>query len=92
MRTIYRYELPIVDRPVVQMPADAVILPSPPSPRGHSIEIWAEVDDQEPLEPRAFRIVGTGNPIPEDARQFVGTVVTHGGQYVWHVFEATGDA
>lgn len=89
MRTIHRYQLPITDRPVIDMPVGAVVLPAPPSERvGGYIEIWAEVSDDADVVRRAFRIVGTGNPLPEDCGRFIGTVVTHHGQFVWHVYEA----
>lgn len=89
MRTIYRYELAIKDRPMVDMPRGAVVLPVPPCARNRdSIEIWALVDPEAPPVSRSFRIVGTGNPMPEVCGPFVGTVMTHGGMYVWHVFEA----
>lgn len=89
MKTIYRYQIPITDRPTLSMPAGAHILPAPPGERndGSDIEIWAEVDTTRPLEPRGFTIVGTGNPMPDEHGAFVGTVVTHGGQFVWHIFE-----
>lgn len=89
MRTIHRYELPITDRPVIEMPIDARILPAPPSERlDERIEIWAEVSDDADVVRRVFRVVGTGNPLPEDCGQFIGTVITHQGRYVWHVYEA----
>lgn len=89
MRSIYRYELRITDRASVGMPAGAKVLPHPPSRWDvDGVEIWAEVDPDAPLEPREFRIVGTGHPIPDDCGRFVGTVWTHAGRYVWHIFEA----
>jgi len=90
MRTIHRYELPITDRPVINMPVTARVLPAPSWARTRPvsrIEIWAEVDTDELLAPRHFRIVGTGNQMPDDCGRFVGTVITHGGTYVWHVYE-----
>lgn len=88
MKTIHRYELPIMDRVPLSMPAGALVLPSPPNPRTNTaIEIWAEVGTDQPPELREFRIIGTGNPVPDDCAQFVGTVFTHGGQSAWHVFE-----
>lgn len=94
MKAIWRFELPIEDSPVVDMPRGARVLHDPPSGRGDPdrIEIWAEVDVREKSEPRAFRVVGTGNPLPGDCGRFVGTVLTHGGVYVWHLYEACESA
>jgi hypothetical protein len=91
MRTIYRYKLPIADdRIALFMPPGALVLSSPPNPRTNSeIEIWAEVNADLPLsERREFLVIGTGHPIPNDCGPFIGTVITHDGQFVWHVFEA----
>ena len=94
MKAIWRFELPIVDCPVVDMPRGARVLNGPPSGRGDPdrIEIWAEVDVQEEAAPRAFRVVGTGGPMPGDCGRFVGTVLTHDGVYVWHLYEACESA
>lgn len=90
MKTIYRYQLAITDRPVVDMPGGAVVLPVPPSVRNQDrIEVWALVDTERPPVARGFLVVGTGHPMPEVHGPFLGTVVTHGGAFVWHVFEAT---
>lgn len=76
------------------MPAGARILPFPPNPRKpyyEVIEIWAQVDTDRPMKTRRLHIFGTGHPMPDDdvyaALAFVGTVVTHDGTYVWHIFE-----
>lgn len=89
MDTIWRFSLPITDRPMIDMPRGAHVLSSPPSSRNDSqIEIWAQVDTDQSVEKREFRIVGTGNPAPDDCGRFVGSVITHGGVAVWHVYEA----
>jgi hypothetical protein len=90
VKTIFRFKVPIIDKPTVYMPTGARVLPAPPGERnGTDIEIWAQVDTDAPLEQRQFIVVGTGNPLPEGCTSFIGTVVTHGGQFVWHLFEAT---
>jgi hypothetical protein len=48
--------------------------------------VWAEVDSTEPTEIRRFVIVGTGQPIPDDADRYVGT--WQSGPFVFHLFEA----
>lgn len=93
MKTIYRYELELTDRPILHMPLGAEILDAPPNPRSQNrIEIWARVDNTQPLETREFMIIGTGNWMPDTCGRFIGTVVTHGGSAVWHIFEAAGEA
>lgn len=90
MKTIYRYQVPVADRLTVQMPAGATVLSVRPS-RGRlddQLDVWAVVDTSAPDEARELLVVGTGNPLPDDVGAFVGTVLTHGGVFVWHVFEA----
>jgi hypothetical protein len=50
--------------------------------------LWAMVDDQQSrVEPREFRIFGTGNAV-DDAENltYIKSVQMHGGALVWHVF------
>lgn len=88
-RVVYRYRLPITDCPVVQLPERANILSvGPPRDGRDELDLWALVSPHAPLRPCHFRVVGTGNPMPPDAGSFIGTVPTHGGSLVWHVFLA----
>lgn len=88
---IYRYRLPITDRPRLQLPEGARVLSvGPPRDDRDELDLWALIDARNDTllgrVPVDFRIVGTGNPMPEDAEDFIGTVVTHRGSLVWHVF------
>ena len=50
--------------------------------------LWANVDADKQFETRFVKIIGTGNPIPQDMgvdRRFIGTVLMD--PFVWHVFE-----
>jgi hypothetical protein len=86
---IFRYPLPITDSVRIDMPAGAEpISVGPPRNGAEDLDMWAIVDPNSPAAPRTFLVVGTGNPIPDGCARFVGTVVTHGGALVWHVFEA----
>lgn len=96
MRTIWKYRLQVADAVKVPMPAGSKVikvgvqdgelcawaLVSPPSGAehdGHDIHgTQGEI--------RYFRIVGTGNPIPENilGLKYLDTVFM--GHYVWHVF------
>ena len=83
MQKIFKYELNGVDRQVVEMPAGAIVL-SVANHRGN-ICLWAKVDTERPYSRRVFDIIGTGNPIADASRQFLGSVVID--PFVWHVFE-----
>ena len=52
--------------------------------RPSEICLWAEVPDDGPIEPHAFRVIGTGWDVP-DPGTYLGTVFE--GQFVWHVYE-----
>lgn len=52
---------------------------------GHRPVMWAEVDDSAPTTVRTFYVVATGESIPFEARQYLGTV--HIDWTVWHVYE-----
>lgn len=89
-RTIYRYELPLKDRVTVRMPAFSTVIAAEASrTTDAAIDIWAVVctHPEVVLVEREYVIVGTGNPLPDDAGAFVATVITHNGRFVWHVFE-----
>lgn len=50
--------------------------------------IWALHDQDEPLgKLRYFDTYGTGHVIPTNKSSYVGTFLSEGGQFVWHVFE-----
>jgi hypothetical protein len=89
-RRVFRYALPIADAPGLMVPAAAEILSvGPPRDDSDRLDMWALVNVDHLEEWREFRVVGTGNPMPDDCGRFVGTVTTHGGALIWHVFEAT---
>jgi hypothetical protein len=84
---IYRYELELIGDPSVPMPKGAQVLSV--STERDRLECWALVDPMvAEIELREFRVVGTGNPAPEDLGRFIGTVLVYGGHLVFHVFEA----
>ncbi len=88
MKVIYKYPLEIRDNQTIAMPGGAQIL-SIQVQDIKDIYIWALVDDEAREEDRHFRIFGTGVELDlEDvASRHVGTVQTHSGGFVWHVFE-----
>jgi hypothetical protein len=87
-RVIYRYRLPISDFAHAAIPEGGEVLAvGPPRDDTNQLDLWAEVDPDAPVELRAFHIVGTGHALDIDPGRYVGTVVTHQGALVWHVFD-----
>lgn len=81
---IWKYELTLADLQAVSMPIGSGIL-SVANQRG-SLCLWAMVDPaNESKVTRQIEIIGTGNPMPEGKRTFIGTAVID--PFVWHVFE-----
>lgn len=89
MNRVYRFRLQLTDRQALLIPGPLRTLSVAPARDGSDdLDLWVEVDPGGPTVRREFLIVGTGNPMPADVGAFVGTAQTHGGQLVWHVFEA----
>jgi hypothetical protein len=87
---IYRYPLPIQDRIRISLPNGAEILTvGPPRDGSATLDMWAMVNPDNDPETREFQIVGTGHPIDENTGRYIGTVPSHGGVFIWHVFDAT---
>jgi hypothetical protein len=81
---VWKFPLPISDRVTVEMPAGAQVLAV--QEWNNAPCVWALVDPEAPSQNRFFKIVGTGYALPPLAGEYLGTVQTHGGQLVWHVF------
>ncbi len=88
-RVVYRYRLPITDVAEVEMPERPDILSlGPPRDGRDELDMWALINPDAPLRTYRFLVCGTGHPVPENRGAFVGSVTTHGGQLVWHVWVA----
>lgn len=86
MQTVYKYAVTMKDTFTLELPTDAQIL-SVQMQHGEP-QMWALVDPDAPKRKRAFRIVGTGHPIPDvGLLRFVGTFQTSSGFMVFHLFE-----
>jgi hypothetical protein len=81
-KRIYRYLVPVDDQWHDQDFDGEVLAVN--CRRLDAVEFWAV---EGGIVPRCFRVVGTGHPMPEDAR-YVGTAVTPDGSLVWHLVEA----
>jgi hypothetical protein len=82
--TIYRYPLSDKQVQTVQLPFDAEIL-AVQVLRG-KLCLWARVNERNTSkETRTIEIYGTGDPMNNHSRYYMGTVQMN--DLVWHVFE-----
>jgi hypothetical protein len=84
-RQVFRYEVPVDDRD-----HELSLTPGPILKVGArktaAVEFWAETHPEGTVE-RAFRVFGTGQPIPA-GYLWVGTAEPVGlGALVWHLYE-----
>ena len=53
--------------------------------------LWAQVDETGLTEEYIIRIIGTGNPMPENPGFHIGTFQVYGGELVFHGFAELGN-
>ena len=86
MERIFKYQLDIVDEQTLNLPYTAKILSV--IEQHNKVVLYAAVDDEHEPHQRLIRIVGTGHPFPDiEQCVYLGTVSTHDGHLIWHVFE-----
>lgn len=85
METIYKYCVASQGDFTLEMPAGAEILDV--QVQKGIPQMWALVEMGAPTEKRKFTIFGTGFPMPEAKRDYIGTFQMHNGALVWHLFE-----
>jgi len=83
---IYKYPIEPNDLIAIEMPKGARVL-SVQAQRGVPC-IWALVDPDAETAIRCFRIYGTGHPVSKPVLPYVGTFQSHGGDLVFHLFDA----
>ena len=83
MKTIFKYQLDVVDTQVVKMPANADVFSA--QFQGEQLCVWALVDTELELEDREFRIFGTGTPF-EVSGMFRFLDTAQQGPFVRHIF------
>lgn len=86
MKTIYKYQFSMSsDKEEFEMPSAS--FPLSVGEQNGLPCMWCQVETNNPIVTRKFRIVGTGHEIPETVRlsKYVGTVQI--GVFVWHIFE-----
>lgn len=83
---IWKHVLAVTDEQQVRLPADANIL-AVATQNGVPC-IWALVDPEKPLTDHRIYTHGTGHDVSPNAGRYVGSYQLHGGQLVFHIFEA----
>lgn len=91
MRVIHRYPIDILDTPTsIAMPAKATLLHVAISKTGDGIDLWAQVETDNPPLNRSFVVKGTGHSIGSARLHYIGTAITPPDglqRFVWHVYE-----
>lgn len=83
MITIWKHPLIITDEQVVRFPPGATLLHVGLDPQRTPC-IWAKVTPETSSRPYRVYLVGTGNPMPDDVGEHLGSFVQ--GPFVWHAF------
>jgi len=87
MRKIWKYELDTrKERFDILVPMGATFLTA--QIQNGKVVMWAEVEDERPMEVRHFLFIETGAPLfREGILRFIATLQLDGGKYVVHLFE-----
>lgn len=81
--TIWKFELKLNVFQEIEMPNHADIRHV--GLQNDTICLWAEVRPENQKVMRKFYVVGTGHPIPTQARLYVGSVQQP--PFVWHIYQ-----
>jgi hypothetical protein len=92
IRRMLRYGVPVDDQPhVIPLSHSPVAVAAVVNDVGeHFVEFWAEHTEGAPQVRRAFRVFGTGHPLPDGAR-WTGTCARTAGGLVWHLYEVAAE-
>lgn len=83
---IWKYRLNIIDEQQLFLPVDAKILTV--QTQHGTCYLWTLVNEENTAkELRKIAIYGTGNPLPDNPGEYIGTFQMRGGDLVFHVFE-----
>lgn len=82
-RSMHRYEVPVDGQWHTFTLTGSPVAVAAGEP--HIVEFWAEHDDAAGRTDRAFRVFGTGQPLPDGA-VWAGTCARISG-LVWHLYE-----
>ena len=81
---MWKWELEIEDEQDVMIPEDAHFLSV--QAQGNKVVLWGLVNVHAKAVPHRILMVGTGHPFFKGEHHYLGTVQTHGGDLVLHVF------
>lgn len=84
MKTIYKYELSIIDMQTILLPHGYEILSI--QVKDGKPYVWALIDTTSYLVTVNFITIGTGNPIYDESIDYISTYKLSG--FVWHVFKS----
>ncbi len=87
MQTIWKFSMDQTGVQAIEMPTGAKIVHV--AVQGGAVCLWAQVNPQAVTERRLISVYGTGQEMPDDPGHHVGTFLLSGGQYVFHVYDAT---
>ena len=86
MTTIWKWKLEVTDKQILKLPTDAKMLCV--QTQYDEPQIWALCDDKlDTKENRIITMHGTGNPIPANPGEYIGTFQIKNGLLCFHVFE-----
>lgn len=88
MKTIWKYEFETNNLVRIDIPKGYKIL-TLQTQNGQPC-IWVLVDPENPKEPVAFRVIGTGHPIQNagfDKSNYIGTYQQNDGALIFHLFK-----
>lgn len=86
MKKVFKFTLFLVDKQFVTMPKGAKILTI--QPQGRSIQLWALVDESQPMIGRKIECYGTGHTIEDpNGLIYIASIQTHADSFIWHFFE-----
>lgn len=85
MKAIWKYQLELTDKQVIEAPMNARALSVGLDPAG-DLCVWMEVERDVFNHGKTFYIVGTGHPLPDEQFiEFIGSVKQD--PFMWHVYE-----
>ena len=84
MKTIWKYPLVLGQRQTICIPKGFKILTV--QEQHGVICLWAEVIPPSQLENVIIKVVGTGHAEVTDVDEYLGTVQTNSGLFVWHIY------
>ncbi|HLE86824.1 MAG TPA: hypothetical protein VI727_04105 [Candidatus Brocadiaceae bacterium] len=90
MKTIWKYNLEVVDDQLLEIPIEAEILDV--QMQYGSPQLWAVVTPELQKETRHIRIHGTGHRVSTvDNLKYISTFQMEGGSLVFHAFEVVSE-